>query len=60
MHEVTSVTRIISRAVDFWVDSILQRYITEFVVEAITSYSEAMTMKKVSVIYQYMDQDARL
>ena len=31
----------ISRAVDFWVDSILQGYITEFVVDTITSYSEA-------------------
>ena len=38
--EVTSVSNTISRAVDFWVDSILQGYITEFAVEAITSYSE--------------------
>ena len=41
MHEVTSVSNTISRAVDFWVDSILQGCITESVVEAITSYSEA-------------------
>ena len=31
----------ISRAVDFWVNGILQGYITEFAVETITSYSEA-------------------
>ena len=41
IREVTSVSNTISRAVDIWVDSILQGYITEFVVEAITSYSEA-------------------
>ena len=40
MCEVTSVSNTISRVVDFWVDSIFQGYITEFVVEAITSYSE--------------------
>ena len=39
--EVTSVSNTISRAVDFWIDSILQGYITEFVVDTITSYSEA-------------------
>ena len=39
--EITSVSKPISRAVDFWVDSILQGYITKFVVEIITSYSEA-------------------
>ena len=32
--EVTSVSNTISRAVDFWVDSILQAYITKFAVEA--------------------------
>ena len=31
----------ISRVVDFWVDSILEGYIVEFVVDTITSYSEA-------------------
>ena len=41
VHEVTSVSNPISRAVDFWVDSILQGYITEFVIDTITSYSEA-------------------
>ena len=41
VRKVTSVSKTISRAIDFWVDSILQGYITEFVVEAITSYSEA-------------------
>ena len=41
VHEITSVSNTISRAVDFWVDSILQGYITEFAEEAITSYSEA-------------------
>ena len=40
IHEITSVSNPISRAVDFWVDSILQGYITEFIVETITSYSE--------------------
>ena len=40
VHEVTSVGNDISRAIDFWVDSILQGYITEFMVETITSYSE--------------------
>ena len=41
VQEVTSVSNSVSRAVDFWVDSILQGYITEFVVDTITSYSEA-------------------
>ena len=41
VREVTSVSNTISRAVDFWVDSILQGYITEFAVDTITSYSEA-------------------
>ena len=41
MCEVTNVSNTISRAIDFWVDSILQGYIIEFAVEAITSYSEA-------------------
>ena len=29
-----------SRAMDFWIDSILEGYITQFVVDTITSYSE--------------------
>ena len=41
VHKVTSASNTISRAIDFWVESILQGYITKFVVEAITSYSEA-------------------
>ena len=40
VHEVTTVSNTISRAVDFWVDNILQGYITEIVVDTITSYSE--------------------
>ena len=40
IYELTSVSNTIYRAVDFWVDSILQGYITEFEVETITSYSE--------------------
>ena len=31
----------ISRVVDLWVDNIIEGYITEFVVDTITSYSEA-------------------
>ena len=38
--KITSVSNPISRDVDFWVDNILQLYITKFVVEMITSYSE--------------------
>ena len=38
--EITRVINPISRVVDFWVDSILQGYISEFAVEMITSYSE--------------------
>ena len=41
VQEVTSVSNSVSRAIDFWVDSILQGYSTEFVVDTITSYSEA-------------------
>ena len=62
IREVAIVSNTISRAVDFWVDSILQGYMTEFLVEVITSYSEAhffsKALKKISVIHQYMDQDA--
>ena len=66
MHEVTGVSNTISRVVDFWVDSILQGYITKFEIKAINSYSEAERnffqgpRKKVFVIDQYMDKDARL
>ena len=41
MRKVTSVSNTISRALDFWVDSVLQGYMIEFAVETITSYSEA-------------------
>ena len=41
VHEVTSVSNTISRAIDFWVDNIFQRYITGFAIDTITSYSEA-------------------
>ena len=37
---MAQVSNPISRAVDFWIDSILEGYVTKFVVEAITSYSE--------------------
>ena len=40
IHEVTKVINSIFGAIDFWVDSILQGYITKFAVETITSYSE--------------------
>ena len=36
IHEITSVGNPISRVFDFWVDSILKGYITEFLVEMIT------------------------
>ena len=41
VYEVTSVSNFVSRAVYFWVDSILQGYITKFAVDTITSYREA-------------------
>ena len=40
-QEVAQVTNHISRSVDFWIDSILEGYVTELEVEAITSYSKA-------------------
>ena len=40
VREVTSVSNTISRAVDFWDNSILQGYIIELAVDTITSYSE--------------------
>ena len=36
IHKLTSVSDPISRAIDFWVNIILQGYITEFTVETIT------------------------
>ena len=41
VHEVTSVSNPISRAIDFLVNIIFQGYITDFSIETITSYSEA-------------------
>ena len=41
VQDVTSVSNVVSRAIDFGVDSILQGYIAEFTVDIITSYSEA-------------------
>ena len=41
IHVLISVSNPISRVDDFWIDSILQGYVTEFAVEMITSYSEA-------------------
>ena len=40
VQEVTNVSNVVSRAVDFWVDSILQGYITKFAIDTINSYSE--------------------
>ena len=40
IQQLKSVSNPMSRAIDFWVDSILQGYIIEFVVNTITSYSE--------------------
>ena len=37
----SSASNPIYGAVDFWIDSILEGYVTEFAVEVITSYSEA-------------------
>ena len=37
---MAQVSNPISRAVDFWIDSILEGYVTEFIIEAITSYSD--------------------
>ena len=53
----------ISRVVDFWVDSILEGYITEFVVDTITSYSEAerktnfRTTQQIPVIFKDVDKN---
>ena len=41
MQEVAQVSNPISRVVDFRIDSRLEGYVTKFIVEAITSYSEA-------------------
>ena len=41
IQQLKRVSNPISRVVDFWVDNILEGYINEFVVDTITSYSEA-------------------
>ena len=41
VQEVTSVSNVVLRAIDFWVYSILQGYITELAIDTITSYSKA-------------------
>jgi len=41
INQLKSVSNLISQAVDFWFDSILGGYITEFIVDTIKSYSEA-------------------
>ena len=40
IEQLEEVSNPVSRAVDFWIDSILEGYITEFVVDTITSYNE--------------------
>ena len=40
-QEEAQVSNPISRAVDFWIDSILEGYVSEFTIEAINTYSEA-------------------
>ena len=60
-QEVAQVSNPIFRAVDFWIDSILEGYVVGFVVEAITLYSEAerhffpRTWGKVTYVYKPMD-----
>ena len=41
IERLKRISNIISRAMEFWVDSILEGYITKFVVDTITSYNEA-------------------
>ena len=54
----------ISRAVDLWVDSILEGYITKFVVNTIMSYGEAKrnffprTTRKILGIFKNLDKYA--
>ena len=40
IQQLKSNSNPVSRVVNFWVDSILEGYITQFVVNTITSYSE--------------------
>ena len=41
IRRLKSVSNPMSRVVDLWVDNVLEGYITEFVVDTITSYIEA-------------------
>ena len=41
IERMKRVNNLISRYTYFWVDSILEGYVTEFLVDTITSYSEA-------------------
>ena len=41
IEQLEEVSNPISRDVYFWIDNILEVYITEFIVDTITSYSEA-------------------
>ena len=41
INRLKRANNLVSRAVDFWVHSILEEYINEFVVDTITLYSEA-------------------
>ena len=45
IERLKGVRNPVSRAVDFWINSILEGYITEFVVDTITSYNEAERKK---------------
>ena len=41
IEQLKRISNTISRAMEFWVDSILEGYITNFFVDTITSYNEA-------------------
>ena len=40
IQRLKSVSNLVSRIVDFWVDSILEGYVTEIAIDIITSYSD--------------------
>ena len=54
IEQLEGVNNPISRVVDFWIDIILEGYITEFVVDTITSYSEAERKKFQGPCGRYM------
>ena len=41
VHRLKNTNNVVSRAVDFWLTSLLSRFITEFVVDTVKAYSEA-------------------